>query len=172
MPSEKPWNDAVLFTDSNFANLSLDGRSFGGFILFMGGPILWRSAKQSIIATSTADAELYETCRAAIEAIWFSYLFEELNLKRNDALVLLQDNQAVVDLYNNTEAHKSKLRHAIRRLKALAMWRDEGIIHMVKVASKDNLADILTKQLPKRELWRLMDAIYHWNGPKSLEESV
>jgi hypothetical protein len=46
------------YSDSDFASDKDDSRSIGGYVYYLfGSPISWRSQKQSVVATSSTEAE-------------------------------------------------------------------------------------------------------------------
>lgn len=66
----------VGFSDSEWAGCKIDRKSTIGFVFFVaGGAVSWKSKKQSVVTTSTAEAEYLEMGSAAQEFIWISRLF-------------------------------------------------------------------------------------------------
>lgn len=56
----------VGYSDSDFASDKDDSRSIGGYVYYLfGSPISWRSQKQSVVATSSTEAEYVALSNAA-----------------------------------------------------------------------------------------------------------
>jgi len=76
--------------DSDCAG-DLDSRkSTTGYVLILSGtPITWKSTKQSIVATSTVEAEFVAASMAAEEVMWARKLLAEIGYAQTDATRLL-----------------------------------------------------------------------------------
>ena len=80
--------ELVGFVDADFANSDPDGmRSRTGYIfLCCGGPVVWRSTLQSLVAQSSCESELIALNAAAKEAEWLRVIYSELFLGTFDAI--------------------------------------------------------------------------------------
>nr|GFB20169.1 retrovirus-related Pol polyprotein from transposon TNT 1-94 [Tanacetum cinerariifolium] len=59
------------YTDAGYLTDADDLKSQTGYVFVLnGGVVDWKSAKQSIFATSSAEAELFATFDASKEAVW------------------------------------------------------------------------------------------------------
>ena len=80
-------DDAVTFTgycDSDWAENRDNSHSTTGYIFYMaGGPIVWKSVKQRIVATSTCEAEYMAAFEATKEAIWIHGLLAAIYSHRH-----------------------------------------------------------------------------------------
>ncbi|XP_047265761.1 secreted RxLR effector protein 161-like [Capsicum annuum] len=76
--------DAVGYSDSDYAGC-VDTRksTFGYLFLLGGGAISWKSAKQSVIAASTMEAEFVACFEATVQAIWLRNFISGLGLVDN-----------------------------------------------------------------------------------------
>jgi hypothetical protein len=82
------------YVDASWADNSNDRRSTCGFIfMFSGGPIFWKSSRQSIMVTSTTEAEYVAMSLAAREAAALRRLVSEVLQEQHPAIVLHEDNQ-------------------------------------------------------------------------------
>jgi len=86
--------------------------TFGYVSLLAGGAISWKSAKQSVIATSTMEAEFVTCFEATVHALWLRNFISRLGIVDNIArpLRIYCDNFAVVffsknDKYSNGAKH-------------------------------------------------------------------
>ena len=116
-----------------------------------GGPITWRSVKQSCIADSTMEAEYVAACEVAKEAIWLKKFLSNLGVVRIEQvpITLFCDNSRAVaqskDLRNYKKGkHIEKKYHIIRDIIA------HGDVMVAKIENANNLADPFTKALSQR----------------------
>ena len=80
-----PWN---IFSDASFASVKDGFYSVSGMILcFEGTPILWKTAKQSILAQSTCEAEYIAAADAlkAVERVGYLEFFRKMELSKGGA---------------------------------------------------------------------------------------
>jgi hypothetical protein len=94
-------NDLELegFVDASWADNRDDRRSTCGFMFkFGGGPIFWKSGRQSTVATSTTEAEYVAMSLAAREAAALRRLVSEVLREQHPTVVLYEDNQPAIHL--------------------------------------------------------------------------
>ena len=78
-----------VYTDASFADDLQDRRSTQGYLFTLfGGPIAWKSGKQSTVTTSSTEAELLALSTAAKEAIAAIRLFRDVRLQLNEDLTI------------------------------------------------------------------------------------
>ncbi|WVZ07573.1 hypothetical protein V8G54_020919 [Vigna mungo] len=73
--------EVIGYSDSDYAGC-LDSRksTFGYVYLLAGGAISWKSAKQSVIATSTMEAEFMACFEATVHALWLRNFVSRLGI--------------------------------------------------------------------------------------------
>jgi len=72
------------FVDADWANDSLDRKSYSGYCFYLGGsPFSWESKKQGIVALSSTEAEYIALSTASREAIYLRRLLEEIAFHPN-----------------------------------------------------------------------------------------
>lgn len=77
------------FTDSDWAGDKDTRKSTSGYIfLLYGGAVSWKSTKQSVVATSSTEAEYIACSDAAKEALWIRRLDSEI---KGTAIPVIQD---------------------------------------------------------------------------------
>lgn len=142
------------YSDADFGGCNKTGRSTSGVVItHAGGAISWFSQRQAMTATSTTEAELVAATEAVKEIIYMCRLFKGMS-KLAEVPVLKVDNQATVKLAQNPEFHHRtkhiKIKYFFVREKVL-----EGELGIQHISTEDQLADILTKPLPKPRLLAL-----------------
>lgn len=70
-----------------------------------GGPVAWKSRRQSTTALSTAEAEYMSSADATRQAIWLKLLLSDLGHKLKRPLPILNDNNAAILLSKNPVHH-------------------------------------------------------------------
>lgn len=139
------------FVDSDFAGCEDSRRSSTGWVFTLaGGPVSWSSQRQKTVATSTMDAEYIAAAEAAKEAVWIRNFINDLRIPGVyvDAVPLYIDNNSALKLTRNPEFH-SRSKHIHVKHHFIREKVDEGIINTQRVETKDNLADVFTKALPR-----------------------
>lgn len=139
------------FVDSDFAGCEDSRRSTTGWVFTLaGGPISWSSQRQKTVATSTMDAEYIAGAEAAKEAVWIRNFINDLRIPgvHIDTVPLYIDNNSALKLTRNPEFH-SRSKHIDVKHHFIREKVEEGVINTQRVETKDNLADVFTKALPK-----------------------
>lgn len=139
------------YSDSDFGGCSKTGRSTSGVvIMFAGGIISWISQRQSMVATSTTEAEIVAANEATKEIIWVTKLFASF-IKFDHVPILQVDNSAAVKLSQNPEFHR-RTKHIDMKYFFIREKVLEGKLNVQQISTEDQVADIMTKALPKQRL--------------------
>lgn len=153
-------NDVPLegFVDADWANSKEDRKSTSGYLFrVFGNVISWSSKKQSVVALSTAEAEYVAANSATCEALWLTKIMKDLGFKNLEPIVLNEDNQACIFMSRNPETKRTKhidIRyHFIRD----CVWNQQ--IELKYIPTNEQLADILTKQLPRSTFEELREQL-------------
>ena len=145
--------DPILegYTDADMAG-DLDGRkSTSGFLYtFAGGVISWQSRLQKCVALSTTEAEYIAAGEAGKEMLWLKRFLQELGIKQKDYKVHC-DSQSALDLSKNSMYH-SRTKHIDIRYHWIREIIDKQLLKLVKIHTKENPADMLTKAVTKEKL--------------------
>jgi hypothetical protein len=137
------------YTDSDFAGDVNQRKSTGGFVFMFGGAaVAWSSKLQSIVATSTCEADLVAAARAVKEALYFGKLMADIcGVFR--PLTFCVDNQAAVVLLRNPAAGAGNRTKHIDVCYQFARHRvATGDVKVEYISTTHMLADMMTKQLP------------------------
>lgn len=137
----------VVFSDANFGECRLNGKSNSGIVCFVnGGPISWSSRKQSFVAMSTCEAEFYATSEAVKEAIWLRKLLAESNGPILEPTKVFNDNRASISMITNGN-FMQRTKYVGVRSHYIADWIKRKVIDLEHCATEHNTADLLTKPL-------------------------
>jgi len=139
--------DIQAYSDADLAGCADSRKSTSGTAIFLnGGPVKWRSTKQTIVATSTCEAEFVAAAPATRDIIWLKGFLNELHFSF-DAIPLHVDNLGTVKLINNNQSYAST-KHLDIKLHFVRDYQEKKLISVKSIASESNLADTLTKPLP------------------------
>ena len=160
--------DLVAFSDSDWAGDIDKRRSTSGFIFCInGGPVSWKSKMQKCIAQSSAEAEHIAASLCAKETTWLrSLLSTVMGSPLKTPTLINVDNNAAIAIVKNPVC-SSKTKHIEMRFHLVRDMFERGIIHIDHVPTECNIADILTKGLPKVTFSRLRDIML---SPQPIEE--
>jgi len=96
-----------MYSDSDWASDLDTRRSTSGYVTMMAGaPISWMSKLQSIVATSSMEAEYVSAYPCVQEVVWIRAVLHHLELTRTKPTVLLIDNKSAIDLAHNPVHHQ------------------------------------------------------------------
>ena len=140
-----------FFSDASYGDRA-QGRSSIGFIVTRSGAaVSWQAKGLKEVARSTAEAELYALNLAAGEASYFKFLLQEIDPTSDEAttpFTLWGDNQAANSLARGTGT-SSRTRHIDLRKFWIRSLVAKKHIDVKYVSTTDQLADLLTKPLPR-----------------------
>jgi hypothetical protein len=143
-----PW-DIECFCDADWANDPDHRRSRSGYLItFNGNVIDYGSGLQPKTASSTPVAEYVALASAVKQIVWLKQLLQELNIKVVLPIPVREDNTTCIHIASNPAAPK-RTRHMDIRYHFIRDYVTDQIIKVSYVKSKDQLADIFTKALPR-----------------------
>eukprot|EP00253_Pinus_taeda_P032236 PITA_32236 len=138
------------YIDTNWAANVVDRKSTFGCYFNMGSAMVsWMSWKQKSVALSTAKAMYIAASLAICEAIWLRKLFRELFEQVLDTIVIYCDNKSGIRLSKNHVFH-DKSKHIEIRYHFIRDIVQRGVMRLLHISINAQIADILTKALPKR----------------------
>ncbi|GJY82686.1 hypothetical protein Tco_0496062 [Tanacetum coccineum] len=133
-----------LDTDSDYAGANLDRKSTTGGCQFLGRRLItWQCKKQTIVATSTTEAEYVAAASCCGQVLWIQnqmldYGFNFMNTK------IYIDNESTICIVKNPVYH-SKTKHIAIRHHFIRDAYEKKLIQVLKIHTDDNVADLLTK---------------------------
>ncbi|GJR20634.1 putative ribonuclease H-like domain-containing protein [Tanacetum coccineum] len=148
-PRESPF-DLEAFSDSDYDGSNLDRKSTTGGCQFLGQRLIsWQCKKQTIVATSTTEAEYVAAANCCEQVLWvqnqlLDYGFNFMNTK------IHIDNESTICIVKNPVYH-SKTKHIEICHHFIRDCYEKKLISVEKIHKDLNVADLLTK--PFDGLW-------------------
>ena len=138
----------VGFSDADWGGCLESRKSTSGYVFqICGGAVSWSSRKQTVVATSSCEAEYIALCEACKEASWLrSIVADVLGFKKDPTLPLACDNDGTIAFSHNQSINRRNkhidiayhfVRDAIRR----------EVVSLEQCATSEMTADIFTKPL-------------------------
>lgn len=143
------------FSDADYAGDTDTRRSTTGFCFSIGhGVVSWNSERQRSVSLSTTESEYVAASNAVKELVWFKRMLNELSPNEVMDCVLYVDNQSAIRLIKNPEFHK-RSKHIDVRYHFIREKFQDGDFQLEYVPTKDQIADVFTKALPKERFQTL-----------------
>ncbi|GJS19761.1 putative ribonuclease H-like domain-containing protein [Tanacetum coccineum] len=143
-PRESPF-DLEAFSDSDYGGSNLDRKSTTGGCQFLGQRLIsWQCKKQTIVATSTTEAEYVAAANCCGQVLWvqnqlLDYGFNFMNTK------IHIDNESTICIVKNPVYH-SKTKHIEIRHHFIRDCYEKKLISVEKIHTDLNVADLLMDQ--------------------------
>ena len=161
--SKQPVNMANVlygFVDADHAGSTEDRKSVGGYVLLLNGAaISWSSRKIKVVALSSFESEWYSASICGCEVVVVRRLLEEMQREQTKPTKIFEDNAACIQSATDTKGLGSRSRHIDTRMFKLREFVKDGILSLEKVCSAGNVADCLTKALPREQVELARDAM-------------
>ncbi|CAL9017123.1 unnamed protein product [Prunus brigantina] len=139
----------IGYCDSDWAGSEDDMRSTSGYAFTMGsGVFSWASIKQNTVALSTAEAEYISAAEATSQAKWLRFVLEDFGEEQIEGTQIMCDNTSAIAMAKNPVFHQ-KSRHINRKFHFIREAIQAKEIELVYCRTEEQIADILTKALPK-----------------------
>nr|CAN61066.1 hypothetical protein VITISV_004412 [Vitis vinifera] len=144
--------ELIGYSDSDFAGCQDSRRSTSGYIyLLAGGAISWRSAKQTLVTSSTMEAEFVACYEASNQGIWLRNFVTGLRVLDGieRPLKIFCDNKSAV-LYSNNNRSSTKSKYIDIKFLVVKEKVQSGQISIEHIGTNSMIADPLTKGLPPK----------------------
>ncbi|GJU72808.1 putative ribonuclease H-like domain-containing protein [Tanacetum coccineum] len=132
------------YSDSDYAGSHGDRKSTTGGCQFLGRRLIsWQCKKQTIVATSSTEAEYVAAASCCAQVLWIQnqlldYGFNFMNTK------IFIDNQSTICIVKNPVFHQ-RTKHIEIRHHFIRDANEKNLIQVLKIHTDDNVADLLTK---------------------------
>ena len=139
----------VEYSNSDWASSASDRKSTSGCCFGLGSTVVsWFNRKQKSVALSLVEVEYMAASQASCEAIWLRKLLVGLFGRELRPTTIYCDNQSCIKLSENPVFH-DRSKHIEIRYHFIRDWVQRGVVRLAYVSTDDQVADILTKSLPK-----------------------
>jgi hypothetical protein len=175
--SESFRNNLVAFADADWANDVETRRSVTGWVVFLnGGPVSWRVKRQQTVATSSSESELYSLGDCIKELLYLRALMKDMGITqpqirpgrggatsgslsiKNSGTVVFEDNQGCIQISQKETLHQ-RTKHVDIQWHFIMETVETGQISVQPVGTADQVADLLTKGVPRVILGKLRDKL-------------
>ncbi|GJV50374.1 putative ribonuclease H-like domain-containing protein [Tanacetum coccineum] len=132
------------YSDSDYAGSNGDRKSTTGGCQFLGRRLIsWQCKKQTVVATSSTEAEYVAAAHCCGQVLWIEnqlldYGFNFMNSK------IFIDNQSTICIVKNPVFHQ-RTKHIEIRHHFIRDANEKNLIQVLKIHTDDNVADLLTK---------------------------
>ncbi|KAL9411808.1 hypothetical protein AB3S75_045417 [Citrus x aurantiifolia] len=147
------------FSDADWAGDKDTFCSTSAYVVYLGKtPISWSSKKQRTVARSSTEAEYRSVANTAAELNFICYLLTDLGISLPTCPVIYCDNIGATQLCSNPIFH-SRMKHVAIDFHFIRDQVQHGTLRVAHVSSADQLADALTKPLPRQRFLQLKHKI-------------
>jgi hypothetical protein len=110
--------------------------------------VSWLSKKQSSISLSTAEEEYIAATTCCTQVLWMKQTLTDIQVEYDEPIPIYCDNTSTISISKNPVMH-SKTKHI--PIKYHFLWEQvaEKNIRVEYVGTKEQVADIFTKPLPR-----------------------
>ena len=141
-------NDMILsaYCDASFAPIKHERKSISGFVCYLGNtPVIWKTKKQSLIAKSTMECELYALEFCLSEVLYLRNLLQDLGYKQSITKIY-HDNQASI-YFSTNQYLNSRNKHIDLKHCFIKQHIELKNIEVVYISTYEMKADGFTKSL-------------------------
>ncbi|GJU40135.1 hypothetical protein Tco_1193092 [Tanacetum coccineum] len=136
--------ELVAYTDSDYAGATQDRKSTTGGCQFLGNRLIsWQCKKQTVVATSTTEAEYVAAASCCGQVLWIQNQLLDYGYNFMDIVIYI-DNTSTICIIENHVQH-SKTKHIEIRHHFIRDCNAKKLIQMAKIDTQHNVADLLTK---------------------------
>jgi hypothetical protein len=139
----------TTYTDADWADNVDDKKSTSGGAFFLGNSLVsWLSKKQSSVSLSTTEAEYIAATTCCTQVLWMKKTLQDIKVEYDQPISIICDNTSAINISKNHVMH-SKMKHIPIKYHFLREHVAELSVKMEYIATKEQVADIFTKPLPR-----------------------
>lgn len=153
--------ELFMYVDADYANIPRDRVSISGYVAYLSpgsAPISWASRKESLLATSTSQAEYMSAYGGGCETVHLRRMTAEFGVVMYAPTKVHEDNDACMAVANDPVYHKRTKHWEVKHHYIRSLVR-RAIIVFCSVPSAKQVADALTKPLVPAVLARFIPAL-------------
>ena len=136
------------YSDADWGGCDESRKSTSGFVFQLcGGAVSWASRRQTVVATSTCEAEYIALCEACKEAAWLRRVIADVLGHNNDPTLNIGCDNAGTIAYALNEKVNRRNKHIDIAYHFVRDAIKRKIVTLYHCASAEMTADILTKPL-------------------------
>jgi len=142
--------EVIGYSDSDYAGCIDSLKSTSGYVFMLAsGAVSWRSAKQTLIATSTMEAEFVSCFEATSHGVWMKSFISGLRIVDSISrpLRMYCDNSAAVFMAKNNKSGSRSKHIDIKYLAIRERVKDKTVV-IEHISTELMIADPLTKGMP------------------------
>jgi hypothetical protein len=145
------------FTDADWGNCPMTRRSVTGFLALQNHHLVcWKTKKQPVVSLSTCKAEYRALVDFSCKLLWLRQFCIKVGISSNHSpTVVHKDNQGCIAVANfEANTNSKRMKHVEIQLHFIRKVIKNSKIVLCYTATKDMLADFLTKSIPLPALLR------------------
>ncbi|GJW12051.1 putative ribonuclease H-like domain-containing protein [Tanacetum coccineum] len=136
--------ELVAYTDSDYAGATQDRKSTTRGCQFLGNRLIsWQCKKQTVVATSTTEAEYVAAASCCGQVLWIQNQLLDYGYNFMNTMIHIDNNSTICIIENHVQHSKTK--HIEIRHHFIRDCNAKKLIQMVKIDTEHNVADLLTK---------------------------
>ena len=116
------------------------------------------SMKQPIVARSSAEAKYHALALSICEGMWLKRLLKELGILSTDPMKVFCDNSANINIAKNP-MHHVRSKHVETNRYFIKEKAEGAILQLVSISTNTQLANILTRSLPRVKFEELVSKL-------------
>jgi hypothetical protein len=127
--------------------------------------VSWLSKKQSSIPLFIAEAEYITVVACCTHVLWMKQTLKDIQVEYDEPIPIYCDNTSAISISKNTVMH-SKMKHIPIKYRFLREQVAEKNIRVEYVGTKEQVAKIFTKPLPREAFEYLRQRLGVISTPK------
>ena len=149
----------IAYTDADWAGCVDDRKSTSGATFYLGDCLVsWMSKKQTSVTLSTTGAEYIAAAACCTQVLWMKQTLQDIQVHYEEPISILCDNTSAISISKNPVMH-SKTKHIPIKYHFLREHVTEKHVKLEIVGTKEHVADIFTKPLPRENFEYLRDRL-------------
>jgi hypothetical protein len=139
----------TAYTDVDWEGSIDDRKSTSGGAFFLGKSLVeWSRKKQASTSLSITKSEYITATSCCTQVLWMKQTLEDLHIKYNNPITINYNNTSAISISKNPVMH-SKTKNIPIKYHLLRGQVTQKMVKIVHVDTKEQIADIFTKIMPR-----------------------